>query len=131
MPQENVEIVRRLLPANEKSADEFAPYLDPDFEIIPMASFPDREIFRGPSGFERWATRWTSMFDEHELTVGRTWEAGDQVVVELSERVRSRGSSYTLEDDYAHVWTLQGGVAVRLEIFEHLDDALAAAGVRE
>ena len=130
MSQENVEIVLGLLPANEKSPDEFHPYLDPEFEIIPTASFPDREIFRGPSGFERWATRWTSMFDEHELTVGRTWDAGDHVVVELSERVRSRGSSFSLEDHYAHVWTFQDGVAIRLEIFEQLDDALAAAGVR-
>jgi hypothetical protein len=97
MSGENVDIIRRLIPANKKSQEECLPYLAPDLEIIPMDHFPDRTIFRGPSGWERWSTRWTSMFDEHELTIARTWEAGDQVVVELCERVRSAGSSFPLE----------------------------------
>ena len=130
MSRENVEIVLSLLPVKEKRPDEFQPYLDPEVEIIPAANFPDQEIFRGPSGFGRWATRWASMFDEHELTVGRTWDAGDHVVVELSERVRTRGSDFSFEGRRAHVWTFRDGLVVRLRIFERLDDALAAAGVR-
>ena len=129
MSGEHVDIIRRLIPANKKSQEECAPYLAADLEIIPMDNFPDRTIFRGPSGWERWATRWTSMFDEHELTIGRTWEAGDQVVVELSERVKSAGSSVPLESDYAHVWTFRNGLVTRLEIFGRVEDALAAAGI--
>ena len=128
---EHVEIIRRLIPANKKSIEECLPYLAPDLEIIPMNDFPDRTIFRGPSGWERWSTRWTSMFDEHELTIGRTWEVDDQVVVELSERVTSAGSTFPLESDYAHVWTFRNGLVSRLEIFGRLEDALAVAGISE
>lgn len=130
MSRENVEIVLSLLPVKDKSPDEFQPYLDPEVEIIPAANFPDQEIFRGPSGFERWAPRWASTFDEHELTVGRTWDAGDHVVVELSERVRPRGGDSSIEGRRAHVWTFRDGLVIRLQIFDQLDDALAAAGVR-
>jgi ketosteroid isomerase-like protein len=129
MSGEHVDIIRRLLPANAKSQEECLPYLAPDLEIIPMDHFPDRTIFRGPSGWERWSTRWTSMFDEHELTIGRTWETGDQVVVELSERVKSAGSSFPLVNEYAHVWTFRNGLVTRLEIFRQLEDAFAAAGM--
>lgn len=131
MSSENVDIIRRLVPANKKSLEECLPYLAPDLEIVPMDHFPDRTIFRGTAGWERWSTRWTSMFDEHELTIGRTWEAGDQVVVELSERVKSAGSSFPLENEYAHVWTFRDGLVTRLEIFRQLEDALAAAGMSE
>lgn len=129
--QENVDTVRRLLPVKDKRWDEFAPHLDPDLEIIPAASFPEQQIFRGPAGFERWRTRWPSTFDKHEITVGRTWDAGDHVVVELHERVKSAGSDFYLDGHRAHVWTFRDGLVVRLQIFDRLDDALAAAGVRE
>ena len=131
MTATNVDIIRRLIPANVKSQDECLPYLAPELEIVPMDKFPDRTIFRGPSGWERWSTRWTSMFDEHELTIGRTWEVGDQVVVELSERVKSAGSSFPLENDYAHVWSFRDGLVTRLEVFGRLEDALAAVGISE
>jgi ketosteroid isomerase-like protein len=131
MSSENVDIIRRLVPANRKSQEECLPYLSPDLEIIPMDQFPDRTIFRGPSGWEHWSTRWTSMFDEHELTIRRTWEVGDQVVVELSERVKSAGSSFPLENDYAHLWTFRNGLVTRLEVFGRLEDALAAVGISE
>ena len=62
---------------------------------------------------------------------GLTAEAGDQVVVELSERVESAGSSFPLENEYAHVWTFRNGLVTRLEIFRQLEDALAAAGISE
>ena len=51
MSQENVEIVRRVLPVKEKLPDEFLPYLHAEVEIIPSANFPESEIFRGHAGF--------------------------------------------------------------------------------
>jgi ketosteroid isomerase-like protein len=131
MSQENVEIVRRVLPVKEKLPDEFLPYLHPEVEIIPSANFPESEIFRGHAGFERWKTRWPSTFDEHEVTPTRFWDTGDQVVVALHERVKSAGSSFPFEDDFAHVWTFRDGAVTRIQIFDHLDEALEAAGLRE
>lgn len=131
MSQENVGIVRRLVPVKDRRPDEYVPYLHPEVEIIPAANFPDSEIFRGHAGFERWKTRWPSTFDKHEIEPTRFWDAGDQVVVELHERALVAGSSTFVERRFAHVWTFREGAVITIQIYNEPAEALEAAGLSE
>jgi ketosteroid isomerase-like protein len=47
------------------------------------------------------------------------------------ERARPRESSAFLERRAAHLWTMRGNKAIRLEIFPRRGDALEAAGLSE
>src|SRR6187200_655330 len=109
MSQENVEIVRRLVPVKERRPDEYEPYLHPEVEIIPAPNFPDSEVFHGHAGFERWKTRWPSTFERHDIEPTRFWDAGNQVVVELHERALWAGGSIPVERHFAHIWTFREG----------------------
>jgi len=129
MSQENVGIVRRLVPVKDRRPEEYVPYLHPEVEIIPAPNFPDSEIFRGHAGFERWKTRWPSTFDKHEIEPTRFWDAGDQVVVELHERALVAGSSTFVERRFAHVWTFREGAFISIQIFNDPAEALEAAGL--
>jgi ketosteroid isomerase-like protein len=131
MSQANVEIVRSLVPVKDRRPDEYEPHLDPAVEIIPAPNFPDSEVFRGHAGFERWKTRWPSTFDKHEIEPTRFWDAGDQVVVELHERVLAAGSSTFVERRFAHVWTFREGAVISIQIFNDPAEALEAAGLQE
>jgi ketosteroid isomerase-like protein len=131
MSEANVEIVRGLVPVKDRRPEEFVPHLHPEVEIIPAANFPDSEVFRGHAGFERWKTRWPSTFERHEIEPTRFWDAGDQVVVELHERVLVAGSSTFIERRFAHIWTFREGTVVSIQIFNDPAEALEAAGLSE
>ena len=131
MSEANVEIVRGLVPVKDRRPDEYEPHLHPEVEIIPAANFPDSEVFRGHAGFERWKTRWPSTFEKHEIEPTRFWDAGDQVVVELHERVLVAGSSTFVERRFAHIWTFREGAVISIEIFNDAAEALETAGLSE
>ena len=77
--------------------------------------------------FRRSATAFGSVEYEHEDLI----DAGDQVVQFFRMRVRGRGSGIELEGPLAQVWTLAGGLVVRVEFFEDRAQALKAAGLSE
>jgi ketosteroid isomerase-like protein len=133
MSQENVEIVRGLLTAiQEKRPDDVLPHLHFAFEIVPSPTFPETEILRGPAGFMRFMSRWPEMFSDYEFTLDRFWDAGEQVVVALHFWARAtRGGGITLDDRFAHVWTLQDGLVSKIQIFDDQAEALGAVGLNE
>ena len=133
MSQDNVELVRRLLTAiQEKRPDDVLPHLHSAFEIVPSPTFPETEILRGPAGFMRFMSRWPEMFSDYEFAHDQFWDAGERVVVALHEQARSgRGSGTTLDDHFAHVWTLQGGLVSKIQVFDDQANALDAVGLSE
>jgi ketosteroid isomerase-like protein len=133
MSEENVELVRGLLTAiQEKRPDDVLPHLHSAFEIVPSPTFPETAILRGPTGFMRFMSRWPEMFSDYEFTHDRFWDAGEQVVVALHERARTaRGGGITLDDRFAHVWTLQDGLVSKIQIFDDQAEALDAVGLNE
>jgi ketosteroid isomerase-like protein len=133
MSQENVELVRVLLTAiQEKRPDDVLPHLHSALEIVPSPTFPETETLSGSAGFMRFMSRWPEMFSDYEFTHERFWDAGEQVVVALHERARAtRGGGITLDDRFAHVWTLKDGLVRRIQIFDDEAKALAAVGLNE
>ncbi len=131
MSQENVEIVRRVYEAFNRS-DWDAVYRDlhPDFEMTTPARGLDAGIFRGR---EEGQGYWEDFFRPYEaVTVEPVefFESGDQLVVFLETRLRPRGSSAEIEVRTGNLWTIRDGTVVSLRIFPEREQALEAAGLR-
>jgi ketosteroid isomerase-like protein len=71
--------------------------------------------------FELYAPDWEWEWSEEYVPVG------DHVVVMCRYTGRGKGSGVDVDSEGAHLWTLRGGSAVRLEIFSSRERALAAA----
>jgi ketosteroid isomerase-like protein len=62
------------------------------------------------------------------------WDAGDlravgeKVVVDFTLRARGKTTGLDFGQNAVMVWSFRDGKAVRIELFETLDEALAAAG---
>ena len=83
------------------------------------------EIGRKSPRLRAWLKDWEDWRCEAERYV----EAGDKVVVLARYSGRGKGSGAPVERDGAHVWTMQDGKAVRLEVFPSRESAFEATGV--
>ena len=129
MSSENLEIVRRGIDAfNEGGVDGIIPLLQADFEATTppnLASEPD--TYRGPDGVRRWFDSFYEVMDEIRWDAHDFHEVGDRVVVEFTLRARGKTTGLDFGQDAVMVWELRDGKASRLDLFQTLDEALAAA----
>jgi ketosteroid isomerase-like protein len=134
MPEENVEIVRRIYDEGlidrdpEKWLPELAApdveYVNPQYAVEPGVRRGLAEVVRAMRGFaEVWEN---SRHELHEL-----FDCGDSVVAAVSWYTRSRGSESELLQEEAHTWGLRKGKITRFEWGTDLGTALEAAGLRE
>ena len=131
--QENVEIVRRGFERFLATGDP-VPYpeiIDPEF-VWDMSTFhgwPEKKLYPGPDGVREFMAAWMEAWDDWELDVEEYLEAGDQIVVVLSQRARSRGSGLPVEMHFSQVWTLRDGKQVRMQMYASREEGLRAAGL--
>jgi ketosteroid isomerase-like protein len=127
---ENLEIVQRGFEGfNERGVEGIIPIVHPEFEATTppdLASEPD--TFRGPDGVRRWFDSFYEVMDEIRWDSHEFHEVGDAVVVEFTLRARGKTTGLDFGQDAVMVWRFQDGRAIRLELFQTLDEALAAAG---
>lgn len=140
MSRESVESIRRLAEGFFacRSEEDFEGWLaraaerwDPEIEFDTSDfPFPDvRGISRGRQAVERWwhdwLAAWGTLEADYELR-----DAGDSVVLLLSQRMRGRSSGVEVPVwRYAAVITLRDGLITRWRIYASQDEALAAAGL--
>jgi ketosteroid isomerase-like protein len=138
MSQENVEVVRRLLPAFqsvdvgnfERRFDEVREIFDPEVEWVAAPhSLLSSEEYRGHEGVRRFWTEFLSAWDEYGVEVEELIDAGDRVVAVL--RLSGRTDELEVGEARSSLFTLRDGRIVRIEPFASKDDALAAAGLSE
>jgi ketosteroid isomerase-like protein len=126
----NLEIVQRGFEAfNERGVEGIIPFVDPDFEATTppnLATEPD--TYRGHDGIRRWFDSFYEVMDGIRWDAREFHETGDRVVVEFTLRARGKTTGLDFGQDAAMVWWLRGDKAIRLELFQTLDEALAAAG---
>jgi ketosteroid isomerase-like protein len=130
VPSENLETVQRGFDAfNERGVEGIIPFIHSDFEATTpanLASEPD--TYRGPDGIRRWFDSFDEVMDEIRWEPHEFREVGDRVVVEFTLRARGRTTGLDFGQDAVMVWEVRNGKASRLELFQGLDEALAAAG---
>lgn len=129
MSEQNLEIVQRGLGAfNERGVEGILPFIHPEFEATTppnLASEPD--TYRGHDGIRRWFDSFDEVMDQIRWDDHGFQQVGDKVVVEFTLRARGKTTGLDFGQDAVMVWSLRDGKAIRVELFESLDEALRAA----
>jgi len=129
MSQENVENIRRgyehFLVTREIRAH-------PDLVWdVSQLGWPDQQIYSGPAGAMRFNAEWADAWDDWEMEAEDYIDAGERVVVILTQRGRSKTTGIPVEMRFAQVWTLRDGQGIRMQLYASVEEALEAAGVSE
>ena len=128
MSQENVENVRRAFEAWFRGdSEEALAGLDPDIVYKPAQEEAVQGLDAVQASWERWQASW----QEQEVTLEETIEAGDHVIQAILFRGRGRGSGIEVEGRFFQVLTIRDGKAVRWEEFSDRAEALEAVGLSE
>jgi hypothetical protein len=133
MSQENVEIVRRAYEAFNRG-DLEAVFADAasDFEYVASGAIPGvGGVYRGPEGFRRFVEGFWGEFDDAREEIHEFIDAGDHVLVSLTQRGRGKQSGVETRWNTWHVWTVRDGEVVRGQGFTSRDEALEAVGLRQ
>ena len=129
MSEENLEIVRRAVDQfNARGVEGVIPFIHPDFEATTppnLASEPD--TYRGHDGVRRWFDSFYEVMDEIRWDSHEFQGVGDLVVIDFTLRARGKTTGLDFGQDAAMVWSFRDGKAKRIELFETMDEALAAA----
>lgn len=129
MSRENLEIVERGIEAfNDRGVEGIIPYIHPEFEATTppnLASEPD--TYRGHDGVRRWFDSFYEVMDQIRWDAHSFQQVGDRVVVEFTLRARGKTTGLDFGQEAVMVWSFRHGKGIRIELFETLDEALAAA----
>jgi ketosteroid isomerase-like protein len=132
MSQENVEVVRRHVQAwNRRDMAALSALWRSDAEIDwSRARGPLKGVYRGRGERETFWNEFYSTFAEARLETQGFIEAGSEVVVSSTARLRGReGIEVTARS--TNVYTVENGKITRLRMFQERAEALEAAGLRE
>jgi len=126
---DNLEIVKRSIEGfNASGVDRILPLIHPEFEATTppdLASEPD--TYRGHDGIRRWFDSFYEVMDDIRWDAHELHEVGDRVVVEFTLRARGKTSGLDFGQDAVMVWSFRDGKAMRIELFQTLNEAMAAA----
>jgi ketosteroid isomerase-like protein len=135
MSKENVETIRLLYERWLQDDASLFDALDPEFELHPDPAADwvgVNDIYRGPDGVRSYMAQVYEAFEDYRPEVEELLDAGDKVITLAIEHGRGRGSGATVEARHtAHVWTMRGKRAVRLDLYLDREEALQATGLRE
>ena len=129
MSQENVEIVRRIYNAIERTGEPEWSLLDEAIETHDHDA-PDLGIHRGHDGWRKWWGDWASAWEQWSTRFEEIIDGGDRVVVVFRMAARGRSGLEVHRQD-AMVFTVQDGRAVRVDYYNDRQRALAVLGVSE
>jgi ketosteroid isomerase-like protein len=145
MSQENVEVVRAAMDAYERRdfGTLFASY-DPKIEwhigrLMAQATGSGEvgeigdfdPVYYGHDGIRDFWRSWLAAWETISFDYEEFIDAGDVVIVLLSQHTRGRASGIELDWEYAQAWTVQKGKITRMEFFPTRHEALEAAGLSE
>ena len=133
MSQENVEVVRQGYEAFNRGDIEAAfKHFAPDFECDMSRAVGfnvDRDIY-DLDQFRRLFDEYVGSWEDFRLGADEFLDAGDDVVVPFTNRVRGR-DGIELQGRGTFVWTIRDGPVVRACLYQERAEALEAAGLQE
>ena len=130
MSQENVEIALRIFDAyTRRDFDAALALMDPEVEAHNPPEVPEAGIQRGREAVRRDWEQTLELFDDFSVELEEYFDAGDDLLVYLLYRGRSRGSSAEVVAPMAHVWTFREGKVIRFRQFLDRAEARAAVGL--
>jgi ketosteroid isomerase-like protein len=133
MSREDVEAVQRAWEAWERGdMDALFRFYDPDIEWdqTHYSGFGFSAVYKGHEGVKQFFREWLSSFEDYWARPQEFIDAGDCVVVRVTQGGRGKGSGIPVEmAPYHQLYRLRGGRAVRIEVYRDERQALEAAGL--
>jgi ketosteroid isomerase-like protein len=128
---ENVEAVLESYAAlNRGDMDGVAERFDENVELLVPPMLPDPGPFHGRDEARQFFTMWQEIFDDFEIVVEDTIDAGEQVLAMALIRGRGKDSGAVVETpSFGHVWTLSEGKVTKIEMFPSRAVALEELGL--
>jgi ketosteroid isomerase-like protein len=128
MAEDDVELARRALETLASEGYEaLLPLIHPDFvATVPPTLSVEPDTYRGPEGLRRYFESFYDAVDEIRFEPDDFIAAGGRVVIPMRVMVRGRGSGVEAAQRVVQVWELRDGLAIGVEVYPTLDEALAA-----
>jgi ketosteroid isomerase-like protein len=127
---DNTELVRGGFEAlSESGVEGLLPLIHPEFAVTTppnLASEPD--TYRGEEGLRRYFDSFYDAMDEIRFEPHEFIAVGERVVVPFTVRARGRTSGIEVEQHAVQVWELRNELAIEVQVYATLDEALEAAG---
>ena len=133
MPQDNVEIVQRMLEAfNRDDPDAVVAAFVEDCELHEPPEMPDRPTlgFRGYDGIREWMEKLRGIADVR-FELGRCTVTGDVIVSEWNAGGHGQASGVPIKWTTFTVVHIRDGKIAKAQGFLSMAEALEAAGLRE
>lgn len=131
MPQENIEIVRRLAEAfDERGFDGAREFFDPDIEWHEDPSFPEAGVYQGMDAVEAYARQFMSEFAEMHYHAVDLTDLDDQVIANMRISGEGQASGAAFEISAWWVFALREGKVIRCHAYLDREQALKAAGLK-
>jgi ketosteroid isomerase-like protein len=105
------------------------PLIAPDFELTtPPQLSAEPDTYRGPAGIRRYFESFYDAMDEIHFEPLEFREVGEWIVVPFKMIARGRSTGLEVEQLGVMAWQVRNELALRLEVFPELEDALRAIG---
>ena len=144
MSQENVEIVRALIPPPdtdvasllrndslfEQMTTALEPLIDPAIESVAIWH-GGATTYVGIDGFRKLWLDWLEPWATYYVRVDEVIDAGDRIVVLIRDRARRHDTEAEIELISGSVWEVRDCKIVRAEFCGSREEALEAAGLSE
>ncbi len=133
MSQEHVEVLRVGYEAfNRRDLTALGPLLHPDFEVDLTHSMGlDQAQYAGEEGLREFFESFWDAFDSIAIEPEEYIGNGDRIVAIIRARGRGYLSGVEVDARGPHLWSFRDGRVIRLALYEHLSEALEAAGLSE
>jgi ketosteroid isomerase-like protein len=129
MSRANVEAMRR---GYERFAatGEIGPNPDLVWDVSRLG-WPGQQIYAGAEGANQFLAEWADAWEDWALAAEDYIDAGESVVVIVNQRGRSKATGIPVNMRFAQVWSLRDGLAIRMQMYSSVDEALEAVGLSE
>jgi ketosteroid isomerase-like protein len=111
---------------NERDIDTAMEALAEDAEWHESEVLPDTGVYRGREAIRAFLTEFLASWERFHQTVEEAREAGDRVLVMIHLQATGRGSTADVDARYAHLWTVSGGLGIRVDAYYDREEAAAA-----
>jgi ketosteroid isomerase-like protein len=112
--------------AGRLDGEEAGNYFDDEIEWLEPPDAIGRHVVTGPDAARAALANWTDQFDSLRVETIEMREEGDRILHAMHQFARAGGSEIEIEGDLYMVWWFRDGRAVRMEMYNTLDDAEAA-----
>ena len=106
--------------------DDGRELLDAQIEWLEPPETIGRNVVTGPDDARASLANWNDQFDSLRVETTEMREEGDRVLHAMHQFARARGSEVEIEGDLFMVWWFRDGRAVRMEMYNTLEEADAA-----